>query len=106
METSKYNKIVIEAIKNVKEVHWVGNTKHNTLDKCLVAINLYQRVNSGWYTPKPIKIKGYKGYFVVNEDGRIGFESRILKISNNEFLIEHLSSDGYKTFEDNYYKLV
>ncbi len=97
------NNAKASALKKVKEVHWVGEITHDTIDKCLTAINLLQCVNSGWYNPKAIRLKGVQGIFMINEDGSLNFESRIIK-TDHGYRIEHLSNDGYNAFEKNYFK--
>lgn len=102
--TTIENKARIEGLKKIKSTQWVGETKHDNIDKCLTAINLFQGANSGWYTPKAIRIKGVQGIYMINDDGNINYESRIIKVNNTEFRIEHLSNDGCEHFESEYFK--
>ena len=98
------NKAKVLALKTIKEVQWSGETIHDTIEKALVGMNLFLRVNSGWYNPQAIKLKGIKGVFMINEDGSLNFESRIIKIDNEKYKIEYLTSEGYRNFESQYSK--
>jgi hypothetical protein len=102
LKNTPENTAIVEALKKTKEVHWTGEITHDNIDKCLTAINLYQRVNSGWYKPTAIRLKGVNGIFMINEDGRLNWESRILKVDNDTYKIENLSNEGYNNFENNY----
>lgn len=93
-----------KALQAVKQTQWVGETTHDTLDKALTAINLFQGVNSGWYTPKAIRVAGLQGIYMINEDGCINFESRVIKISDNCYKIEHLTNEGYQAYENKYFE--
>lgn len=104
--TESMNNAKIEALKKVKQTQWVGEITHTSLEKSLIAINLFSGMNSGWYSPKDVKIKGLVGIFMINEDGGLFFESRVIKISDNEFKIEHLSNEGFKVFESEYNKII
>ena len=96
------NKAKVSALKTVKETQWVGEITHDSIDKCLTSINLFQGINSGWYNPTAIRIKGIQGIFMINEDGSLNFESRIIKIDEHKYKIEHLSKSGYEDFEKKY----
>jgi len=98
------NKAAVNALKMVKEVQWVGEVKHNTISAALTAINLFGGANSGWYNPTVTRINGLIGCFMINQDGSLHFESRIIKMENGKFKIEHLSNEGYLVFEEEYFK--
>lgn len=95
---NEQNKNRIAALKTIAETKWVGNTVHTTLDKCLTALNL-DSCNSGWYTPKAIRINGLTGIFMVNQDGSIFCEARIIKESNTAYRIEYMTNAGWNEFE-------
>lgn len=95
------NNAKVTALKIVKEVQWVGEVTHDTIDKDLIAINLYSGINSGWYKPTAVEIKGINGIFMINEDGGLNFESRIIKTEKG-YKIEHLTNEGYNAFESKY----
>lgn len=99
---TKENNAKVAALKTVKETDWVGNVIHDTLDKCLMAINLHCDINSGWYTPVAIRINGLTGIFMINQDGSINWEARVIKQDEKKFLIEYLSNGGYVQFESKY----
>jgi hypothetical protein len=98
------NKAKIEALKTIKETWWVGNITFDNLDKCLASINM-NTSNSGWYQPIPVEINGLSGIFVINEDGSLFFEQRIIKLAD-KFLIEFLSDAGYTQFEKKYSEVI
>lgn len=106
LANTKDNNVRVEALKTVKQTQWTGETTHDNIDKCLTAINLFQGTNSGFYTPKAIRINGLTGIFMINEEGSLNFESRVIKISDNQFKIEHLTNDGYNHFETKYSELI
>ena len=97
------NNNLIKALKTVNSCKWVGSTSFDDIDKCLRSINM-QTSNSGHYTPTPIKLKGMTGIYLVNEDGGLCYEFRILN-KDNKFTIESLSSSGYNDFETAFNKL-
>ena len=103
--TQENNKIA-KALGAIKETQWVGEVTHDTIDKCLTAISFYHTSNSGHYIPKAIRIKKISGVFMLNENGRIHFESRIIKVADNKFKIEHLSNEAYNIFEREYSNLI
>jgi hypothetical protein len=92
---------IVSALKNISETKWVGNVTHDSLDKCLTAINLYS-TNSGWYAPKCVKISGLSGMYLVNQDGSLFFDQRVIKLDEKKYLIEFLSNAGFDEFENNY----
>jgi hypothetical protein len=94
------NNARVKALKKIANTKWVGNVSHDTLDKCLVAINMNSS-NSGWYKPVATKINELEGYYMINESGSIFFESRVIK-SGDKFLIEHLTSNAFNEFEKLY----
>ena len=105
METLKAtpeNLAKIKALKQVQENQWEDSCTHDTLEKALVGVSLYSDANSGWYNPVAAKIKGIEGLFVINEDGGLNFESRIIEVQGEGFKIQHLTMDGYNAFEKNF----
>ncbi len=100
---TKQNNNLIKALKAVNSCKWTGSTYFDDIDKCLRSINM-QTSNSGHYTPTPIKLKGMTGIYLVNEDGGLCYEFRILN-EDNKFTIESLSSSGYNDFEKAFMKL-
>ena len=101
---TKGNNAKIKALKAVEntvgKIFWVGNTTHDSLVKCLVALNL-DSLNSGWYNPVVVKINGLTGYYMVNQDGSLFCEARIIKQEEN-YLIEYITNDGWNKFENLY----
>ena len=106
LANTKDNNVRVKVLKTVKQTQWAGEITHDTLDKCLTVINLFHSPNSGLYIPTAIKIKGLTGIFMINKDGSLHFESRILKISDSSYKIEHLTNDGYNQFESKYSELI
>lgn len=97
------NKNLIKALKTVNSCKWVGSTSFDNIDSCLRSIGL-QTLDSGNYTMTPIKLKGMTGIYLVNENGTLNFEFRILN-EDTKFTIESLSTSGYNDFEQAYINL-
>jgi hypothetical protein len=105
LQKTPENKAKVSALKIVKETQWVGEVTHDTVNKALTAINLFQGTNSGWYNPVAIRLDGVKGIFMINENGGLNFESRIIKTEKG-CRIEHLTNDGYNAFENKYNEIL
>jgi hypothetical protein len=106
LKNTKENNAKVSALKTIRQTKWVGETTHDTLDKALTAINLFQGMNSGWYTPKAVRLPGVQGIFMVNEDGSLHAESRVIKLEDKVYRIEHLSNSGYKEFEEKFFEVL
>lgn len=89
----------------VGKIYWTGNVIHDNIEKCLVGLNL-DSTNSGWYIPKAVKINKLTGYYMINQDGSLFCEARIIKKENNKYLIEYLTNEGWNKFEDLYCELL
>lgn len=96
-QITKQNTVKIEALKKLNACEWVGNTTHDTLDACLAAINLNSD-NSGWHKPTAIKANGLEGFYMLNQNGSIFCESRVIE-QNDKFKIEHLTMAGWNKYE-------
>ena len=94
------NKAKVEALKAISSNSWQGVTIHDNIEKCLTAINLYSCSNSGWYKPAAAKFPGVSGIFMVNENGSICCDARIMEEENGQYKIEYLTSIGYKELEN------
>lgn len=112
METlanTKDNEARIKALKTIEntvgKLFWVGNTIHDDLDKCLTVLNL-NSTNGGWYKPVAVRINGLTGIYMVNKNGSLFCEARIIKQDAKKYLIEYLSSEGWIKFEDLYYQFI
>lgn len=103
--STKENNAKVKALKKIKETQWNGNTRHESLNNCLVAINL-ESANSGWYNPIAARINGLKGFYMINEDGSLFCDARIIKEGEKCFLIEYLLTSGYNEFETNYINFI
>ena len=101
ISNTKENLTKVKSLKMVSETNWIGNTIHDTLDKCLTSINL-QTTNSGWYKPTATKIDGLKGIFMINQDGSIFCEAKVIKEGEKKYRIEYLSTNGWNQFENLY----
>jgi len=99
LDIQKQNEATIKALKKIAETKWVGENTHRNIDFCLTGINLFLGVNSGWYKPQPIRINGLAGIYMINEDGSICAEARIIKVEENKYRMEYLSSAGYSEYE-------
>ncbi len=102
---TKENNAKVKALKKIAETKWTGTTVHSNLHSCLTALNLYSN-NSGWFEPKACKIKGLTGIFMINPNGSIFCEARIIKESENEFRIEYMTTSGWNEFEKLYINLI
>lgn len=101
LKSKEYNAMV-EALKKTNECHWNGTTYHENIEYCLNGINIFLGINSGLYNPRCIRIKGLKGYYMVNENDTLCFEARIIKVSENKFNIQYLSNSEYDKLINNY----
>ena len=101
LEINTENKVIAKCLKKISGTKWVGNTIHTNLESCLTAINL-QTFNSGWYKPKAIRVNGLTGIYMLNENGTIYADARVIKKDENIFLIEYLCSSGTYEFEKLY----
>lgn len=106
LKNTAENNAKVLSLRKVKEVHWVGEVTHDSIDKALTAINLFQGTNSGWYNPVAVRLNGVQGIFMINEDGGLNFESRVIKAENNRYRMEHLSNAGYAAFEKKYIEII
>lgn len=97
------NNIKVKILKTIKETDWVGNIVHTSLDKCLTVIN-FNTNNSGHYKPATVRIAKLKGFYLVNQDGSLHFDSRVIKENDDKFLIETLTMKAYNYFEREYSK--
>lgn len=108
LSNTKENNAKVQALRAVQniigKIYWVGNVKFNTLDKALMSIS-FNSLNSGWYNPVPVSIKGLIGIYMINEDGSLFAESRIIK-ENDTYLVEHLRSEGYNKYESLYFDIL
>ena len=100
---AKENNIIVKALRLVPEMEWVGYTVHDTMEGSLFAIR-FGTLNSGWYDPIAIQIKGVTGWFMVNQNGTIFPEARVVKESENKYRVEHMTNSAWKEFENNYRK--
>lgn len=102
---TKENNAKIRALKKVKQTQWNGNTRHESLDACLTAMNL-ESGNSGRYKPDAVRIPGLIGIYMLNEDGSIYCDARVIKEDEKKFAIEYLLTSGYNEFESHYLNFI
>ena len=95
------NNATVKALKKIAGTKWTGTTIHTNLDACLTAINLGS-TNSGWYKPSASRIDGLTGIYMINQDGSIFCEARVIKESEKEYKIEHMTMEGWNEFENFY----
>lgn len=105
LEINKNNEAKVKALKKIKETKWVGNTTHDNMDKCLRAICL-DSSNSGHYNPTAIRINGLTGWWMINQDGSIFCEARVIKEDTSIFRIEYLTMSGWNEFETLYSNII
>ena len=99
------NNAKVKALKKIAETKWTGTTIHTDLDACLTALNL-DSTNSGWYKPTATKIDGLTGLFMINQDGSIFCEARVIKEDDKKFKIEYMTMTGWNEFENLYCKFI
>jgi hypothetical protein len=102
LANTKENNAKVKALRNVKNTKWAGTTIHDTMNKCLVAICLFSGVNSGHYNPKAIMIDGLTGWFMINQDGSLFCEARVIKEDEKKYRIEYMSNSAWNEFENDY----
>lgn len=95
------NAAKVKALKLIKETQWTGTVHHPSLHLCLAGLNL-ETTNSGWYVPVAVKISGLTGYFMLNQDGSLFCEARVIKVSDNRFNIEYMTNSAWGEFERAY----
>ena len=105
LKNTKDTNVRIECLKSVKETQWNGNVIFQDLETALMSVRLSSG-NSGWYKPTAIKINGLKGLFMINEDGTLFIEKRIVKEENGDFRIEEMSLAAFNDFEKKYCELI
>lgn len=103
--STKENTAKVNALKKINQCKWVGNVTHATLTACLCAINL-ETTNSGWYKPAAVKVNGLTGIYMINQDGSLYCEARVIKEDENRFKIEWLSTSGWIEFENLYCQFI
>ena len=99
------NNAKVKALKKIAGTKWTGTTIHTNLDACLTALNL-DSTNSGWYKPTASRIDGLTGIFMINQDGSIFCEARVIKESENEYKIEYMTMAGWNEFENLYCQFI
>ena len=106
LSNTKENNAKVKALKKVANTKWAGTTIHDTMDKCLTAICLFCGVNSGYYTPTAVRVNGVTGWFMVNEDGSLFCEARVIKEAEKKYRIEYMTNDAWSEFESNYIRFM
>lgn len=106
LKATKENNALVKALKKIAETKWVGNITHDTLDKCLAGINLESGVNPGWYNPVAVRIAGLTGYYMVNQNGSLCYDYRVIKLEDKKFLIETMTMEGFNQFEKLYSQFI
>jgi hypothetical protein len=101
LANTKENNAKVKALRKVANTKWSGTTIHDNMDKCLVALNLYS-TNSGWYNPIAIKINGLTGWFMINQDGSLFCEARVIKENEKQYKIEYMTNTAWNEFENDY----
>lgn len=102
---TKENNAKIKALKKIGETKWTGTVIHTNLDACLTGLNLCT-TNSGWYKPLAARINGLTGIYMINQDGSIFCEARIIKEDEKKYRIEYMTNSGWDEFEKLYCKFI
>jgi hypothetical protein len=101
LERTADNIARVEALKKVHHSNWNGNVVHRNLEACLAAINLGSS-NSGWYKPLSVRVDGLTGIYMINMDGTLYYDARVIKEGTEEYRIEYLIGSGFREFEQAY----
>jgi hypothetical protein len=96
------NNARVKALRKVANTKWAGTTVHDTMEKCLIGICIFCGVNSGWYNPTAVRIDGVTGWFMINEDGSLFCDARVIKEDDKKYRIEYMTSDAWNDFENDY----
>jgi len=102
LANTKENNAKVKALRKVANTKWAGTTVHDTMDKCLRAICLFSGVNSGHYNPTVIRINGLTGSFMINQDGSLFCEARVIKEDEKQYKIEYMTNTAWNDFENDY----
>jgi len=102
---TRENNAKVSALKKINQCKWAGTTIHSNLEACLTALNL-DSINSGWYKPWAAAISGLTGVYMINQDGSIFCEARVVKEAEKQYRIEYLTMDGWNEFEALYSQLL
>lgn len=103
---TKENTAIVKALKKISGTKWVGNTTFENIQSCLISINLSSGKNSGLYDPVATRINGLQGIYMVNQNGNLEPEYRIIKEADKKYRIESLTTAGYNEFEQFYGKFI
>ena len=106
ISNTKENNAKVKALKKIAETKWAGTTIHDTMEKCLVGICLFCGVNSGHYIPTATRINGLTGWFMINQDGSIFCEARVIKEDENQYKIEYMTNTAWNEFENFYCQFI
>ena len=99
------NNAIVKALKKIAGTKWTGTTIHTNLDACLTGINLGS-TNSGWYKPSASRIDGLTGIYMINQDGSIFCEARVIKEDEKQFKIEYMTDEAWNDFENFYCEFI
>lgn len=109
MANTPENKAIVSAMIDVEKTgvdYWREGATHDTLDKCLTAINLMGKINSGWYKPVAVSVKGLTGLYMLNQDGSLNVYERVIKNSETSFIIQLMNAKGMNKYEEFYEKYI
>lgn len=98
------NAAKISALKRTNQCRWAGTTVHTSLEACLDGIKLYSGMNSGWYNPVAARFPGVVGTYMINQDGSIFWEARVIKEGDKQFRIEYVTNAGMDDLEKHYFE--
>ena len=93
------NSTIVKTLKQISNFQWTGTTIHQNIDQCLTAINL-DSTNSGHYKPIAKRIPGLNGIYMLNQNGSIYYEARVIKEDEKRYKIEYLTQQGYNEFQE------
>ena len=97
--STQENKILANILKN-NSFEYEKRASFDTLEQCAFAVS-NAWMDSGWHTPKAIKIKGIDGILFLLKDGRLAWGEKAIQTETGFDLYEMAMKDTY-TFEEKY----
>lgn len=96
------NKRLIEGLRKfenvVGEIPWTDGLGFDSMELCAASMNL-NALNSGFYKPPMVRIKGLSGFYMINEDGYLHCDQRVVKESERCYRIQNLTSTAFNRLE-------
>jgi hypothetical protein len=95
-----FNNFASNYIKGLNESNYNKRSSFLSLDEASVSINIMSG-DSGFYTPKAIKINGLDDIYFLKEDGTLNYEFKV-KENNGVFSVYEWTLNTFNDFEKKY----